>query len=177
MIDGKETANIMNDYFASVFTEENLDNIPKTVEMFTSCKSDALSKIDIDEGSVFKYLDSINVNKSLGPDEIHGKIIYELRHELVGPLTRLFNLSLNSGYIPQDWKNANVIPLFKKGSKQKPENYRPVSLTSVVGKILESIIKERLLEHLHKFRLIRDSQHGFTSGRSCLTNLIDFLNQ
>ena len=86
----------------------------------------------------------------------------------------MFNLSIKTGIVPQDWKDANVAPLFKKGSKNKPENYRPVSLTSIVGKILESIIKDHIVEHLNKYSLIKSSQHGFTKGKSCLTNLLEF---
>ena len=81
------------------------------------------------------------------------------------------------GEVPREWRDANVAPLHKKGSKFKPENYRPVSLTSVVGKILESIVKEHIVNHLDRFKLIKDSQHGFTSGRSCLTNLLDFFEE
>ena len=90
------------------------------------------------------------------------------------PLTNLFNLSLESGTVPQDWRDAIVSPLLKKGSRAKAENYRPVSLTSIVGKLCESIIKDRLVQHLNEHELLRNSQHGFTSGRSCLTNLLDF---
>ena len=77
--------------------------------------------------------------------------------------------------IPQDWKKATVSPLFKKGNKTKPENYRPVSLTSIIGKILESIIKDPIVNHLSSYQLIHNSQHGFTRGRSCLTNLLEFM--
>jgi len=84
-------------------------------------------------------------------------------------------MSLETGVVPQDWKEAIVSPLFKKGSKAKPENYRPVSLTSIIGKILESIIKDQIASHLDHFNLIQKSQHGFTKGKSCLTNLLEFL--
>ena len=124
---------------------------------------------------ILEKLSKLDVNKSIGPDEIHGKLLFELRFELVKPLTKLFTLSIRLGSVPQDWRDANVVPLFKKGSRSKAQNYRPVSLTSVVGKILESIIKDNVVEHLDRHKLLRDSQHGFLSGRSCLTNLLDFL--
>ncbi len=76
--------------------------------------------------------------------------------------------------MPKDWRQANVTPIFKKGSKADPGNYRPVSLTSVCCKLLESIIKDRLVEHLDKNKLILPSQHGFVKGRSCTTNLLEF---
>src|SRR5215813_148701 len=93
------------------------------------------------------------------------------------PLAEIFQLSVNSGMIPRDWKDASVSPLFKKGNKSEPENYRPVSLTSVVCKILESIIKDSIIEHLDKFSLLKASQHGFVSGKSCLTNLLEFFEE
>ena len=76
--------------------------------------------------------------------------------------------------MPEDWRIANVVPLFKKGSRDHPGNYRPVSLTSVVGKVLERIIRDRIYKHLERNKLIRDSQHGFVKGSSCLTNLTEF---
>ena len=108
------------------------------------------------------------------PDELHGKLLYEIRYEIVKDLTKLFNLSLETGVVPQDWRDADVCPLFKKGKRDKAENYRPVSLTSIVGKLLESILKDRIVTHLEQHKLLRESQHGFTSGRSCLTNLLVF---
>ena len=76
----------------------------------------------------------INVKKWQGSDQIHPKLLYELKNEIVKPLTMLLKLSLPLGIVPQDWREANVAPLHKKSSKEKPENYRPVSLTSIIGK-------------------------------------------
>src|SRR2546425_2979730 len=86
-------------------------------------------------------------------------------------------MSIQTGVIPQDWRDAIVAPLHKKGSKNKSENYRPVSLTSIISKLLESIVKDNLVKHLDKYALIRSSQHGFTSGKSCLSNLLDFFEE
>jgi Reverse transcriptase (RNA-dependent DNA polymerase) len=173
--DNKIAADVMNKYFASVFTVEDLMNIPEPVKILKSnSELDILKDIDIREQDVRSKLESLKVNKSPGPDDIHPKLLYELRNELVSPLTNMFNISIKSGEIPQDWKDANVSPLFKKGSKNKPENYRPVSLTSIIGKMLESIVKDHIVNHLNKFNLIKSSQHGFTKGRSCLTNLLEF---
>ena len=73
-----------------------------------------------------------------------------------------------------EWKLANVTPLFKKGDKSNPGNYRPISLTSVVCKLMESILRDKIVEFLEKNNIIRDSQHGFRNRRSCLTNVLDF---
>ena len=77
--------------------------------------------------------------------------------------------------MPLDWRTANVTPIYKKGSRQVPGNYRPISLTSQVGKLLESIIKDAVVQHLKTNKLINESQHGFTARKSCLTNLLMFL--
>lgn len=176
--DNKTAADVMNDYFASVFTVEDVNNIPEPVKNFNSTlEMDKLNHIEIYEQDVRNKLESLKINKSPGPDGIHAKLLYELRDELVILLTKFFNLSIKTGIVPQDWKDANVSPLFKKGSKAKPENYRPVSLTSIVGKMLESIIKDHITEHLNRFKLIKSSQHGFSKGRSCLTNLLEFFEE
>ena len=75
------------------------------------------------------------------------------------------------------WKQANVVPIFKKGDRASASNYRPISLTPVVGKFLESIIADSIRSHLEKSKLIYDSQHGFTKGKSCLTNLLTFFRK
>ena len=89
-------------------------------------------------------------------------------------VARVFNLSLKEGVVPFEWKEANIIPLFKKGSRNKSENYRPVSLTSVICKLLERLIKDHMVEFLVKHKLLNSSQHGFLKTRSCLTNMLCF---
>ena len=119
-------------------------------------------------------LAKLNTSKSQGADELNPKLLSELRNELCKPFTTLFNTSIKTGVIPQDWRDASVAPLYKKGSKNKSENYRPVSLTSIISKLLESIVKDSLVKHLDKYSLIRNRQLGFISGKSCLSNLLDF---
>ena len=87
----------------------------------------------------------------------------------------MFSLSLEEGIVPLEWKETNIIPLFKKGSRNKSENYRPVSLTSVICKLLKRLIKDHLVDFLVKNKLINPSQHGFLKARSCLTNMLCFL--
>ena len=87
----------------------------------------------------------------------------------------MFNLSLEEGIVRLEWKEANIIPLFKKGSRNKSENYRPLSLTWVICKLLERLIKYHLVDFLVKNNLINPSQHGFLKASSCLTNMLCFL--
>ena len=116
-------------------------------------------------------------NKSPGVDGMPPNLLKEIVEQISISLAKCFNLSLEEGIVPSEWKEANITPLFKKGSRNKLENYRPVSLTSVVCKLLETVIREHMVEFLVKHNLIDTSQHGFLKARSCLTNLLCFFEE
>ena len=105
------------------------------------------------------------------------KLLKETVEQISIPLARVFNLLLKEGVVPFEWKEANIIPLFKKGSRNKSENHRPVSLTSVICKLLERLIKDNMVDFLVKHKLLNSSQHGFLKARSCLTNMLCFLEE
>ena len=92
--------------------------------------------------------------------------------EIATPLRIIFQATLEQGRLPTDWKRANVTPIFKKGLRTEASNYRPVSLTSQTCKVMEKIINKKLQEHIMTNKLLCHNQHGFTKGRSCLTNLL-----
>ena len=94
----------------------------------------------------------------------------------VRPLKLIFDKSLSTGEVPIEWREANVTPLFKKGSKLVRSNYRPVSLTSVICKILESIVRDHIMKYLKINEIITPSQHGFVRKRACMTNLLETLD-
>jgi hypothetical protein len=104
------------------------------------------------------------------------KLLQDLESSFLTPLVLLFNKSVSTGEVPLGWKTATVCPIFKKGTKGDPGNYRPVSLTSVTCKLLESIIMDKITEHLIENGLIRYTQHGFIPGKSCATNLVEFMD-
>ncbi|KAK4830693.1 hypothetical protein QYF61_012862 [Mycteria americana] len=122
--------------------------------------------------------ENLDIHKSMGPDEIHPRVdLKELAKVLTKPLSIIYQQSWLTGEVPVDWRLANVTPIFKKGQKEDPGNYRPVRLTSVPGKLMEQIILSAITRHVEDNQGIKPSQHGFRKGRSCLTNLISFYDK
>ena len=117
-------------------------------------------------------MSNINSNKACGPDGIHGKILKNCAVSLAYPLSLMFKLSYNTGCIPSEWKLAHVVPVHKKGSKENIENYRPISLTSLIMKTFERVLKLKDEILLRTGHLLDDRQHGFLNKKSCTTNMV-----
>ena len=130
-----EKAEILNHQYAKTFTVENIQEMPTFTN--SSLSSDPLTFITITEAHVEQLLHALRIDKSPGPDQIHPKVLKEVASQIAKPLAIIYQLSVSHGTVPHQWKVANVSPIFKKGSRSSPENYRPVSLTSVLSKILE----------------------------------------
>ena len=160
-------AQVFSKYFSDVYTIETPFS-----PVHENPPTQALDSVTIKELDVFGLLVKLDIGKSTGPDELHPRLLKELANFVANPLSVCFNLSVTQGRLPKDWKNAIVSPVFKTGTKHKPENYRPISLTSVVVKILEKIIRKELLKYLDENRILSEKQHGFRTGYSCLTNLL-----
>ena len=172
--DYKKTC-ILNDFFSSVFTEEDMNNIPKMTPGEKSNNIFISEVLNITEENVSLKLKSLNPNKSPGPDKLYPKLLKELHHELSIPFTYLFKLSVKEGLLPQDWKDAEVTPIYKKGLKTDPGNYRPVSLTSIVCKLLESFIRDTIQIHMEQHKLYSTCQHGFRKKKSCTSQLLEVM--
>jgi len=113
----------------------------------------------------------------MGPDGIHPRMLRELAEEPAKPLSTICQQSWLTGEVPDDWRITSVTPIYRKDQKEDPGIYRPVSLTSVLGKIMERFILSVLTGHVKDNQGIRPSQHRFMKGRSCLTNLSSFYDQ
>jgi hypothetical protein len=168
MVSGKEKANALNDQYCSVFTREDLTSIPHLEGTPLPNIDDLVFNID----GIEKLLREINPKKASGPDGIPSQILKTLSKELVPIVSHIFQQSLDSGEIPDDWLTANITAIFKKGDKSLPANYRPVSLTSVTCKLFEHILFRHIMLHLNKFNVLSNFQHGFRSQHSCESQLI-----
>ena len=168
----KEKADILQDQFTSVFVSEPDGDIPR-IDPRTQI---ILQDVEITQKMVTDEIKSINKNKSCGPDDIDITMLHELIDIMGTPITEILKKSLNSGTLPSDWLDAIVTPVFKKGNKHKAENYRPISLTCIVCKVLESIIKTAIVKHFLDNKLFSNKQHGFIGGRSTTTQLLKFID-
>lgn len=166
-----EKANIFNDYFCQQSQVDD-DNIDLPVNYDNNDPYCNLDNIIISVQDVKDNLQILNTNKATGPDNLNPMLLKQASSELAYPLTKLFNLSLQSSTVPNQWKIANVTPVYKKGSANTVSNYRPISLLSVLGKCMERCIFKYLYNFLHSNNILTPSQSGFRPNDSTVNQLL-----
>jgi hypothetical protein len=167
-----QIAEELNRCFSDVFTREDCANIPRPKQITVRTR---LMNTFITVKKVRDKIKKLKPTGAAGPDGISTKLLQSCQEELSPVLATIFRKSLKEGSVPAEWKTANVVPIFKKGSKKIAGNYRPISLTCISCKIMESILKDDIIAHLKRNHVITSNQHGFTKGRSCSTNLLEFM--
>ena len=130
--------------------------------------------ITLSVAGVESVLANLDTTKATDPDEISARLLKETAPVISTSLCSLYNKSLNQGVFPQEWKIANIVPVYKKVDKEYVENYRPISPLCIVSKVFERCVLNNIREHI--YQEIKTSQHGFTRGKSCVTDLLEALN-
>ncbi len=161
-----EQAQLFNSFFYEQFSGQSNYDIPVEVDPYDN------QTINFDCHRVFSILSKLNANKAMGPDNIHGKVLKSCARALSIPLSILFKKCYYSSSLPSDWKMAHVVPVHKKGSKSEVQNYRPISLTSLVVKVLERMVRDELMSRCN--HMLDPRQHGFLPNKSCTTQLVEF---
>ena len=169
-----DKSEILNDYFASISCV-NDDNM--ILPEFEKRTNSTIEFITINEKEISDIIKCLPLNKASGPDRISHKLLKETVRSICYPLCVLFNLSLEKGVFPSDWKLAHVMPLFKKGDKNDVSNYRPISLISCVGKLFERVVFKHLSNYFNENKLLYKYQAGFQTGNSTVHQLIEIYRQ
>ena len=164
--------NVLNQYFKTVLTVNDDKNQPhKGQSLYPT-----IANFEITTQGVYNILNTCNPYKSPEPDGIHPYALRATATEVSPMLTHIFQQSLNTGVLPTQWKHAYVTPIFNKGAKTDPTNYRLVSLTSVVCKSMEHILVSQIMQHLSTYNILSDSHFGFRLKHSCESQLLVTVN-
>lgn len=178
-ISDSEKANALSCQFSSVFVVDNVsfnDDDSKTVDI-DDIDTPTMPEELITRCVVHKALLELKIGSAIGPDGIPPLFLKKFASQLCTPLQTIFTHSFDEGRLPDDWKSANIIPIFKgKGKTCDPSNYRPISLTSVTGKVMEKVLKNAISKFLARHGILSRSQHGFMRGKSTQTQLLECLN-
>ena len=168
-VDDISKANLLNHTFASKFSDPAVTHLPDILDR----TNDTLTDFTVSVEAVRDLLQQLVVSKACGPDGLSARILRECADELALPLSKLYRMSLRHNIFPEQWAEANIVPIFKKGSRKDPNNYRSVSLLPLCAKILEKIVTDQLYHHVSPH--LSPYQHGFIRNKSCATNLACFV--
>ena len=159
----RDKADLLASHFTGKMCIPDPERPPPTLPNIVK---DKLSHVTASVAEVKAALQKLEEEKAVGPDNLSPRLLRQCAHELAGPLTIIFNECLQASRWPRAWKMSRVVPVHKKDDKTEAKNYRPVSLLSVLSKVLETIVAARVTEHLGKHRLLCARQYGFRPGRS-----------
>ena len=157
----KEKADCFGLHFSQKCSLHDRELTPESVPHLPSRSPFSIDRIYFRQANVLRQLKRLDASKASGPDGISCRVLKECATELAMPLSRLFSLCLQSGYQPSSWKTANVVPVHKRDSKAKAQHYRPVSLLSVMSKVMEFIVNSQIINHLERYGLLSPNQFGF----------------
>jgi len=169
-VTNQEKADHLNDYFVSISSVDDTGATLPTIPLKTDR---LLNNLSVTEQEIQDVISTLNINKACGYDLISHKMLKNTVQSVAKPLCLLFNRSLNEGLYPDNWKIANVTPLFKKGDKSEVSNYRPVSLLSCCGKLFERLVFKHLYNFFLENNLLYKYQSGFLPNHSTTFQLID----
>ena len=170
----EEAAEALSEQYYETFTKEDTTNLPDIA--MKPLETDPLTNINISRERILKVIQNLKTNKSPGIDKIHPRVLKEVAEVISHPITLIYEKSLEESELPRQWKDAEITPIYKKEARNLPKNYRPVSLTSIICKILEKLIVEDIVKHVKSNHLNSQEQHGFTPNKSTTTNLLEALN-
>ncbi|CAB4037892.1 Hypothetical predicted protein [Paramuricea clavata] len=165
-----DIANMFNEYFVSIFSSDS----DVALEHGDRLHNVEFENITLSEEEVLAVIMNLDHNKAHGPDNIPARPLKETAAQIAPSLCSLFNKSLRIGVVPDDWKLANVVPVYKHGEKAEVENYRPISLLSLISKTLERCVFNNIKHHA--YGQINPCQNGFVPKKSCITQLIEVLD-
>lgn len=169
-----EKAEVLSAFFSSVFVEEDDREIPIPDAQHIS---NPMAELTITEEGVYKLLSKLQEGKSPGPDQLHPKYLTNLKDLIAKPITMIFQTSIKNLDIPNEWKEARISAIFKKGNKKIAGNYRPVSLTCILCKTLEKIVREHIIDHMKNNNFFSKQQYGFISKRSTTLQLLKVMDE
>ncbi len=167
--DTKDKCMLLNEYFAS---QCKVDDDNTDVPEPEPCTNSSLSDMSFNDAEVKKVIDNLGTSKAVGPDGISNDFIRNIADAIITPLTNFFNYSIRHGIFPEEWKKSNIVPIFKKGDKALPSNYRPVSLLCCLSKVFEKLVAQKFMHYIKQNNLITEHQSGFMPSDSTTNQLI-----
>ena len=168
LTDSTSKAEVLSNHFQQIFTKEDLSSVPSI-----RCNViPAMESVILNREGIINLLKNLDSKKANGPVKLPTTLLKTTASEIAEAVTFLFSQSYESGQLPNDWRNAHVVPVFEKGEKHDPCNYRPVSLTAVLCKIMEHIIYRNIMRHLEDNDILFANQLGFQKNNSCESQLI-----